>query len=114
MAVRNDDVPPLLRTLFDTAPPFDGATFDPQLDQDRLSKQLGRVFELMRDGEWRTLDQVQAFAGGREAAVSARLRDLRKPRFGGYCVERRRVGVGGNWEYRVLVAATSAGVADAE
>jgi hypothetical protein len=33
------------RTLFDTAPRFDGASFDPLLDQDRLSRQMGRVFE---------------------------------------------------------------------
>ena len=93
-------------TLFDTAPRFDAETFDPLFDQDWLSKQLGRVFELMRDGEWRTLDEVQAFAGGREAAVSARLRDLRKTKFGSYHVERRRRGQDseGNFEYRLLVA----------
>ena len=90
-------------SLFDTIPRFDGATFDPNLDQERLTRQLGRVFELMRDAHWRTLDEIQAFAGGSEAAVSARLRDLRKPKFGGYQVERRRRGSGGTFEYRVLV-----------
>jgi hypothetical protein len=89
-------------SLFDAAPRFDGESFNPVFDQERLSKQLGPVFELMRDGEWRKLDEIQTFAGGREAAVSARLRDLRKVKFGGYQVERRRRGTGGNFEYRLL------------
>lgn len=38
------------------------------------------------------------------ASISARLRDLRKPKFGGYVVERRRRTVG-TWEYRVSLPA---------
>ena len=57
----------------DTAPWFNGASLDVVLP-DRLRHQLGGVFKLLRDGEWRALDEIQAFAGGRESAVSARLR----------------------------------------
>jgi biotin operon repressor len=81
---------------------FDGPTYNPLLDRDRLTSQLGRVFSLMADGAWRSLAQIQARVGGSEAAVSARLRDLRKPRFGGHTVERRRAFIGGLWEYRLL------------
>lgn len=83
-------------------PVFDGATFDPTLDQERLSTQLSRVRKLMADGRWRTLGAIQREAGGSEAGISARLRDLRKPRNGGLNVERRRVE-GGLWEYRVKI-----------
>lgn len=71
---------------------FDGKTYDPALDHNRLTKQLGRVFELMSDGKWRTLAQIALMTGSPEASVSARLRDLRKEKFGGYSVKRRRVG----------------------
>ena len=82
---------------------FDGATYDPALDKERLETQLGKVYRLMRDGKWRTLAEIQAVAGGSEAGCSARIRDLRKPRHGSHCVERRRRGEGkrGLFEYRV-------------
>ena len=82
---------------------FDGATYDPALDKERLQTQLGKVYRLMCDGEWRTLAEIAAVAGGSEAGCSARLRDLRKDRMGSYHVERRRRGEGkrGLFEYRM-------------
>jgi hypothetical protein len=81
---------------------FDGATYDPALDRDRLTKQLGRVYEALSDGEWWTLYELAAFSDGSEAAISARIRDLRKPRHGGYTIHRRRHGLHvGLWEYRM-------------
>ena len=83
------------------APHFDGKTYEPALDHARLTSQLDRVRELMRDGQWRTLhDILVAVDGASEAAISARLRDLRKAKFGLFHVERRRVA-GGLFEYRV-------------
>ena len=79
---------------------FAGKTYDPALDEERLTKLLGRVFELMRDGEWRTLAQIRERVGGSETGISAKLRDLRKARFGGYAVDARRAD-GGLWEYRL-------------
>lgn len=79
---------------------FDGETFEPELDAERLSRLLDRVRRLMLDGHWRTIGEIQRLVGGSEAGVSARLRDFRKPRFGGYTVERRRIK-GGLHEYRV-------------
>lgn len=49
-----------------------------------------RVFNLMSDGRWRSLEDIQAKTGGTLPSVSARLRDLRKDEFGGHTVERRR------------------------
>ena len=80
---------------------FDGITYDHRLDQARLTGQLLRVFELMRDGKWFTLERLREICGGTTQSLSARLRDLRKPRFGAYTVERRR-RTAGTWEYRLV------------
>jgi len=86
-------------TLFQTAPHFDGETYD-KSDQDRLRSQLERVRKLMSDGKWHTLGSISIELGYPEASVSARLRDLRKPKFGGHTVERKHMGRG-LWLYRM-------------
>jgi hypothetical protein len=88
-------------TQLDLIPQFDGATFQPERDGERLTRQLDRVKELMLDGQWRSLPQIAALVGGSEAGVSARLRDLRKPRNGAYTVNRRHVEDGLH-EYQVI------------
>lgn len=80
---------------------FDGPTFDKERDSRRLGAQLSRVKDVMIDGEWRTLQRIAELAyPASESSVSARLRDLRKPRFGGYVVNRRHVAAG-IFEYQV-------------
>jgi len=69
---------------------FDGETYIPELDKVRLTGMLGRVYEVMKDGNWHTLRQLSEKVRGSEASVSARIRDLRKEKFGGFEVERRR------------------------
>lgn len=88
-----------------TNPKFDGETYNADVDGARLFRQLSRVRTFMRSGEWRTLAEISAAVGSPEASVSARLRDLRKEKFGGYLVERRRRGLAarGLWEYRLGV-----------
>lgn len=82
---------------------FSGDTYDPQLDRTRLLSQLRKVATLMSDGKWRTLGGIENLLGYPQASISARLRDLRKIRFGEHTVERRRVPEGkGLHEYRVL------------
>jgi len=88
-------------TQMDLIAVFDGATFEPARDGARLTSQLIRVKELMLDGQWRSLPQIAAVVGGSEAGVSARLRDLRKPRNGAYTVNRRHVADGLH-EYQVI------------
>lgn len=81
---------------------FDGRdTYEPEHDRRRLNSQLRRVFNLMRDGQWRSLGTLAAVLSTSESGVSARLRDFRKARFGSHTVERRRVD-GGLFEYRLL------------
>ena len=73
---------------------FDGSTFEPDQDEDRLTTQFKRVFAVMADGREHTLVELSEKTGGSEAAVSARLRDFRKERFGGWTVRRRRIDRG--------------------
>lgn len=85
---------------------FDGRTFNPLIDRERLNSQLGRVYQLMSDGRWRTLSAISATIGGSEAGVSARLRDLRKPRFAeefGVASVNHRRRTDGLWEYQVAI-----------
>ena len=82
---------------------FDGDTYECEIDHDRLNTQLQSVKKLMADGDWRTLDDISAMIPGSIASISARLRDLRKTKFGGYTVERRRCGVAGLFEYRLAI-----------
>jgi hypothetical protein len=86
-------------------PDFDGETYDRERDYGRLVSQLHRVQAIMADGNWHTLDELAGKTGGSPAAVSARLRDLRKPKFGGHEVIRRYLG-NGLWEYRYVARAT--------
>lgn len=90
--------------LLDWTPPTghrDGATYRPRFDYDRLNAQQKDVFDVVRDGGWRTLADIARLAGHPEASVSAQLRDFRKEKFGRLDVERRHVARG-LYEYRVL------------
>ena len=92
---------------------FDGQTLEPQ-DVPRLWSQLAAVKDLMMNnglfkGRWMTLRgivdclYVDYDLHASEASISARLRDLRKEKFGGHVVERERLS-GGLWAYRLLVS----------
>ena len=75
-------------------PEFAGADYNRVRDNARLSSQLGRVRQLMQDGEWRSLGEIARLTGDPEASVSAQLRHLRKVRFGAHTVSRRHIGDG--------------------
>ena len=82
---------------------FGGETFDKALDGVRLTSQLNRVFVVMSDGKWHTLAELSKSCGGTEAAISARIRDFRKEKFGGREVQRQRVDGSGLWAYRLVL-----------
>ena len=83
---------------------FDGSDYDPKIDNPRLKRQMKRVFDLMIDGQWRTLREISDITGDAQTSISAQLRHLRKERFGAYVVEKRSRGLRelGLYEYRVL------------
>lgn len=82
---------------------FSGQTFDPALDGARLNTQLHKVYDVMRDYQWHTLRELADRVGGSESGVSARLRDLRKQRFGVHVIEGKRIGKSGTWQYRLVL-----------
>jgi hypothetical protein len=83
--------------------PFGGVTYERDVDGRRLARQLAAVRAVMLDGDWHTLAELHDVTGAPESSASARVRDLRKPAFGGYVVESRRRRPGrGTWEYRVV------------
>ncbi len=99
-----DDMP-----LFDSKPDFsksdfDGVTYEPVFDSSRLRGEMAFVYAVMRDGRWRTLQEISDFTKYPEASISARLRDFRKAKFGGHTVNRRRRGdpTKGIFEYQLL------------
>lgn len=81
---------------------FDGPEYVPARDQARLAGQILRVFNLMRDGRFRTLREIAQATGDPESSISAQLRHLRKPRFGAHTVNRRHVD-NGLFEYQLQV-----------
>jgi len=74
--------------------PFAGSDYDDSRDRRRLTGQIQRVYRLMSDGEWRTLDEIAQATGDPPASVSAQLRHLRKPRFGSHRVVKEHAGHG--------------------
>ena len=85
---------------------FDGVTYTPKHDQKRLTGQLKAVYELWNGRlfrSWWTLREIAVNVEGSEAGVSARLRDLRKEKFGGHTVNKRHRGdpKRGLWEYQL-------------
>lgn len=80
---------------------FNGSDYSSARDDARLSGQLCRVWEVMQDGQWRTLQQIASAAQAPPASVSAQLRHLRKDRFGNHEVQKNYLG-NGLYEYRVV------------
>ena len=82
---------------------FDGHGDDEGERKDlRLANQITRVFAAMSDGQWHSMYAIAQKAHAPESSVGARLRDLRKPRFGGHTVERKLVTDTGLYDYRLI------------
>lgn len=85
---------------------FDGDTYSPKWDDERLAGQMLRIFQLMRDAQWRTLQEISDATGDPAASISAQLRHFRKKKFGAHAVDKRTRGErgAGLYEYRLTVA----------
>lgn len=86
-------------------PNFDGSNYVRGLDRKRLAGQMNNIFCVMSDGRWRTLSEIAEITRFGEASISAQLRNLRKEKFGGHFVNKRRKGEKekGLWEYSLLI-----------
>jgi hypothetical protein len=93
---------PVVPTLEEPVPDFDGETYERELDYDRLGKQLRVVLQFMRDRGALTLRTISDGTGYPETSCQARFRDYRKPKFSKHLLaESWRDGTSGTWFYRV-------------
>lgn len=85
--------------------PFKGSGYVAALDAKRLTGQILRIRDAMADGKWRTLGEIEVITGDGQASISAQLRNLKKPAFGGHSLEKRRRGEAerGCWEYKLAI-----------
>ena len=86
-------------------PRFNGSDYVPEFDDSRLTGQIRRVYELMIDGKFRTLGEIEYITRDPQASISAQLRHLRKERFGSHIVNKRPRGdrENGLFEYQLLI-----------
>jgi hypothetical protein len=97
--------PPPEPPVAPASPEFDGDDYQPATDKKRLTTQLDEIFAVLKSGAWYTLFELARLTGHPEASISAQLRNLRKPRFGGHKIEKRRQHAGGGlYEYRLVFA----------
>jgi len=84
---------------------FDGATYNPEHDQKRLTGQILRVFDVMKDGNWHTYNEIHEITRDPIQSIATRLRDFRKFRFGEHTLLRRNRGhvKKGLNEYKLVV-----------
>lgn len=82
---------------------FDGDTYTQEYDQKRLTGQLRAIYDVIIDGKWRTLDEINKLTNAPHASISAQLRNLRKKRFGSHEILKRARGdrSTGLFEYRL-------------
>ena len=83
---------------------YNGAGYEARHDQARLTGQTLKIYDLMKDGIFRTLEEIKSATGYPEASISAQLRHLRKERFGSHTVNHQRRGdrTSGLWEYQLI------------
>jgi hypothetical protein len=96
-----------------SGPDFCGSDYDSAINKKRLTGQLERVFKVLSDGKYHTLKEVERLTGDPQASISAQIRHLRKPAFGGYEIAKRRrttriTKPTGSWEYALILEANAA------
>lgn len=81
---------------------FSGSDYVAELDEKRLTGQLLRLFELMKDGKWRSLHEIESATQIPQASASAQLRNFRKINF---IINKRRRGerTSGLFEYQMEI-----------
>jgi hypothetical protein len=84
-------------------PLFDSPSYSKNLDEKRLTGLAEAVYNLMSDGEWRTVPEIkQAVNRGSETGISATLRGFRKWLGKDGVISRRRgEPKDGVWEYKI-------------
>ena len=87
---------------------FDGPCFDWELDHSRLTTLMALIFLEIRDGIFRTVEQIQWDITIKynkrcsQTSISAILRHFRKEKYGGHTVNTRRVKETGLFKYQFV------------
>lgn len=79
-----------------------GVTYNHARDSRRLTKQAQDVYAILRDGCYHTLREISLATGHPEASVSARIRECRDPKRGGFTIDKECLGRG-LWRYRLVL-----------
>lgn len=85
---------------------FAGPAFDAELDEVRLTGLQLAIFNLMKDGVFRTHGEIkEAIGRGSENGIAAMLRSLRSKKHGHHTVNKQRRGepTNGLWEYQLII-----------
>jgi hypothetical protein len=81
----------------------DGQSYSRERDLERLDSAMGRIFRLLGDGRWHTVEEMTDAGRCSPTGATARYRDLSKPKFGGFKTESKNFG-GGLWKYRRVIS----------
>ena len=90
-------------------PDFNGSDYIPEMDKVRLTGQIERIFDCMKDSKFRTLSEIEAITKDGQASVSAQLRNLRKERFGLHTINKQRRHEAGLFEYQLIINSSTRG-----
>ena len=84
---------------------FNGSDYVPHFDDTRLKGQMKRIYDVMKDGKFRTLSEIEQLTGEPQASISAQLRHFRRERFGSNIINKRIRGERscGLWEYSLII-----------
>jgi hypothetical protein len=63
---------------------FDGADYVDERDGERLTNQYDTIFNIMKDGTWRSVRQIRKLTGYPQNSIQAQLRHSRKKKFGSH------------------------------
>jgi hypothetical protein len=78
---------------------FDSGIVLTEKEQNGLTDQLDNIFNVLSDGLWHTVAEVAGIFGYQHTSVDAQFRNLRKEKFGGWNVARKKIG--GVSHYRI-------------
>ena len=82
---------------------FQGSHYNPADDEQRLTRQIGRVYAAINKADWLSLSEIADLTGDPEASISAQLRNLRKAEHGSHTIKVKRRGdrSSGLFEYKL-------------
>lgn len=73
---------------------------DPATNPVRNDTVIGRTFEVLKDGQWHTLADINNVTGDSPARIASRIRELRMPMYGNYNIDTQQVSAY-VWKYKI-------------